>query len=493
LNVNRKRILVNQNSLFIAIRFLAEFVSRASALITFPIMAHYLGPEGYGVNAQINTMISFLVPVASLGLGYGVVRAVAGKMDRAFVSSRIKSTLLVILFVSGICSVIIFLAAPFINSSFIKVEGADQIIRWSASLVVFSSIELSLKDYYRARLRIVAFSVLQILQTIFYVGVVSWVLLSGYGLLEVVQAWLVVKLVFLLISFGYLIFVKEFDITSPLIPNTEMIMLLQYGFPIMIAGLGAWFTQVGDRWIIGYYSDSSQVGIYNAAYTLAGILSAIGSPFWSPLYPLMAAAYNQNDIERLKFICRRYMNAFCLIGIPAFFGLCVLSNDLITRFGTKSFTSNPLIFFFIAAALVMDQIATHGYYLAYVLNKPILVRNLALATAGINLILNLILVPRMGILGAAIATFIAYLFMDLVFIFKIPSYNYRLDEVYDLKSMLKILIASLVMSVVIIFIRPLFPTSLPAIFILIAIGGISYAVMVYFSMKNEILVILGKK
>lgn len=482
----KKSAALSKHSAFIAIRFLSEVISRASALITFPIMAQYLGTEGYGVNAQINTLISFLVPITSLGLGFGIVRTLAGNSDRAFVSSRILSTLAVALVTSGVCAGIVFAAAPQINDAFIKVPGAESIVRWSAPLIILSSIEMLLKDYYRARLRIVAFSVIQIIQTVLYVGAVALILLSGHGLLEVIQAWVAIKLGFDVIYLAYLIHQNELVFSSPLIPRPELMSLIRYGVPIMIAGLGTWFTQVGDRWVIGYYLDAGQVGIYNAAYTFAGILSALGSPFWSPLYPLMAAAYNENNSEKLKHTCRLYMNLFCSIGFPAFFGLTVLSNDLLTRFGTDSFSVNPMIFLLIALAILLDQVATHGYYLAYILNQTIFLRNLTLVTAAINLLLNVLLVPRIGILGSALATFLAYLFLDLIFIFRIRRYDLKLKDVYDFSFLGKTLAASIVMAMVIFILKPYFSATLPGLFALVFIGMIIYAIPVFFGMRGEV-------
>jgi O-antigen/teichoic acid export membrane protein len=200
----------------------------------------------------------------------------------------------------------------------------------------------------------------------------------------------------------------------------------------------------------------------------------------------MAAAYNQNDPEKLKNTCKLYMNLFCSIGVPAFLGLTVLSNELLTRFGTDSFAANPMIFLLIAAAIFLDQIATHGYYLAYILNQTIFLRNLTLVTAVINLLLNLLLVPRIGILGAALATFVAYLFLDLTFIFRIRKYDLKLREVYDFVFLGKSFAAAVVMVCVIMVVKPFFSATLPSLLALVAIGVAAYGIPVFFGMRGEV-------
>jgi O-antigen/teichoic acid export membrane protein len=180
------------------------------------------------------------------------------------------------------------------------------------------------------------------------------------------------------------------------------------------------------------------------------------------------------------------MNLFCSIGIPAFLGLTVLSNELLTRFGTNSFAANPMIFLLIAAAIFLDQVATHGYYLAYILNQTIFLRNLTLVTAGINLLLNLWLVPQIGILGAALATFIAYVFLDLIFIFRIRTYGLKLSEVYDFGFLGKSLAAAIFMACVILVFKPFFSASLPGLLALVAIGMAAYALPVFIGMRTEV-------
>jgi O-antigen/teichoic acid export membrane protein len=450
-------------------------------------MAKYLGTEGYGVNAQINTLVSLVVPIMTMGLGYGVVRLIAGKDDQFYISSRIKSSLLSVLSLSILTSILVILLAPIINQFFIKVNWATVIIQWSTPLIVLSSLEMIIKDYFRARLHIVEYSIIQILQTISYVVAVSWLLLSGFGLLEIVWAWSIIKLVFLLISIFYLIKVGDFLFSSPLLTGQDFNNLLRFGFPIVLAGLGTWFTQLGDRWVIGYYLDIDQVGIYNASYMLASIISAIGSPFWSPLYPLMAAASNKDEYAVLTVICRRYMNAFCLLAFPSFFGLAVLSNDLLSKFGTDSFQTNPMIFIFISSAILLDQITTICYYLSFIEGLTNFLRNISIFTAIVNLLLNILLVPFFGIMGAAIATFIGYFLLDTLLIYKCKICGYSFSELYDFQSIGKLLLFSALMAIFIFIIRPLFSSMLSSIFIIIGTGGLFYCLLCLFWAKDLLL------
>lgn len=389
----------NKNVKYILIRFFAEFVSRASSIILFPVMAKYLGATGYGVNTQINTIVSFLIPILTMGLGYGIVKYLAGQDDKFYVSSRLKTSLLLVFIISCVISIIVYFSSPIITQFIIKEEWANQILQWSIPLIIFSSIELVLKEYFRARLYIIEYSVIQIIQTIIYVSSVTVILTTGFGLLQVIWSMGAIKLVIVIISISFLYKKGDIIVDSSWMALSDLKILLMFGFPVVVANIGTWLTQLGDRWVIGYFLSVDQVGIYNANYTLASIIIAIGSPFWSPLYPLLAAAQNKNDEKLLYSTCRRYLNAFSLLAFPSFLGLSVLSNDLITKFGTTSFQANSLVFFVICTALVFDQLSTPGYYFAYLSNQTIFIRNITITTAFLNLLLNSIFVPSMGIMG----------------------------------------------------------------------------------------------
>jgi O-antigen/teichoic acid export membrane protein len=473
INIYKK---INKNHIFIAIRFFAEFTSRASTLITFPLMARYLGTEGYGVNAQTNTIISFLIPIATLGLGFGIVRLIAGKQSIQSISSRFYSTIVVVSLVSSVLSLIIFFLAPFINQFFIKVEWATDIIRWSSPLIFLSALELAIKDYFRARLRIISYSAFQILQTITYVIGVTLILTKGGGLLQVIILWLCIKIIFNTVTLIYFVLVGEISVNVSFMPKEELLSLIRFGFPIVIAGIGTWVTNVGDRWVIGYFMTIKDVAVYNAAYTLAGIIPALASPFWNPLYPLMSSYYNDKNFQALFQASRKYSNGFCLIGIPAVTGLVLLANPLLVKFGSSDFSIHPLIFGFIILGLFIDQFSASLYYQIYLNNDPHFIQNSVLVTSGVNILLNLVSVPTLGILGAAASTFFSYMLLDFILLKRVMSFGIHINEIYDFQNISKYFFSTVIMSIGVLFIMRFYDSNLMMLVVASVIGAGVYCI-----------------
>jgi O-antigen/teichoic acid export membrane protein len=439
-------------------------------------MARYLGTEGYGVNAQANTIVTFLVPIATLGLGFGVVRLISGSQSVQSVSSRFYSTLVLVSFVSLFLSFLVYISAPILNQFFIKVDWAPTIIRWSSLLIFLTAIEQTIKDYYRARLRIIAYSVFQIFQTVAYVAGVTMVLLNGGGLLQVIWLWLAIKLIFNLVTMTYFHLAGEIELKPSFMSKVELIDLLRFGFPIVIAGLGTWITNVGDRWVIGYFMTINDVAIYNAAYTLAGIIIAIASPFWNPLYPLMSGYFNDGNMPALFQATRKYTNGFSLITIPAVVGLTLFANPLLVFWGTQDFSIQPVTFGLIILGLFIDQFSASMYYQIYLHNDTHFIRNAVLISGGVNIVLNLITVPFLGITGAAAATFLSFLLLDILLFRQAISYGIRIQDVYDFRTISKYFASSLVMSIAVLLIMPWVEPSLLMIVAPAAFGALVYGI-----------------
>ena len=264
-----------------------------------------------------------------------------------------------------------------------------------------------------------------------------------------VLALVVVKAALVLSMTVYFRSAGEIRFRSSLISSLELEKMIRFGAPIIVTGISAWMMGLGDRMVIGYYLTANEVGVYGAAYTLAGILSALASPFWGPLYPLMAVHKNNNSYRELTGVCRKYTSAYCLIGIPALLGLSTLSSELLQRLGSVEFFVHPLMFGAIALGLFSDQFSTNAHYLVYLHNDTKFLRNTTVLCGVLNIGMNIVLVPLLGIFGAALATLASYLTLDALLFRKVISYGYPFKDLYDLDAIFRFTVSAFIMAVVV--------------------------------------------
>lgn len=434
----------DKTTLFILIRFIAEFVNCFGNLIILPFMAIYLGTEGYGVNSQILAITGFLVPIALIGLNFAVVRVIAGKNDKSLISKYFQTTVILVIIASCILTVAVIILAPVLNFFFIKVSWATQVLQWGALLIIVTAVEKILSDFYIARLRIVAHSITQIVQALtILVGTI--IILTHEGtLLDIILFTIVIKILSIIALLTYFVY-NEVNVHERWMSRADIRNMIGFGLPIVIMGVSMWAILLGNRMIIGFFLNIEEVGKYSAAFTIACILVVLAAPFWASLYPMMGAAYSNKNSDQLPQLCRKYMNMYLIIGIPALFGLTIIAPVLLQTMGTREFTVSSLIFGIIAIGLFSDQFTASAHYLVYIHNEPVFLRNITIICGVVNILVSIILVPLIGILGAGLATLSSYLLLDFLLFRRVHQYGYLLNEIYDFPAIGKYIVSSGIM------------------------------------------------
>ena len=444
---------MNRNLFNIAIRFLTEVVTRLGSLVVFPLMAAHVGPEGYGIYTQIGTINGVLTSIATIGLGFSVVRLVTGKQNVPVTSARFWSSLMLVSATSSALALLVIVTAPLLNFLFIKTGGAESIIRWSTPLIWCAAIGVSVGEYFRSLFRGTAYSLFQILSTIATVGGVSIVFTLGGELIDIIKILIAIQIVQIVLMVAYLIAVGEVHVRARLMPLTEVLEMIRFGTPILIMSISTWAFASGDRLIIGAFLSTRDVGVYSAACIVAMIPSALASPFWYVLYPLMATCKKYDDSKSLALTCRTYSRMYFVVAIPALLGLTILSPDIVLILSSGKFVIDPLMFFIIATALFTDQFVATSHYLIYLYGDPRFLRNVSIVAGLISIAMNFLLVPLLGLMGAALSMFVSYCVLEAAILQKAMSYGFDFNKLYDLGSIGRIAISAIFMVVVVYELR----------------------------------------
>lgn len=450
LKITRRKIRFTNLShkSIIASRFVAEITTRICSLITFPTIARHLSTEGYGINTQLSTLVNFIAPLMTLGLGYSAIKYLSHETYSAKISSNFLKITAIVAAVSGVSSLIFYFFSSTLDHFFFKNVNASNLIKMSSILVLFGSLELIILDFYRSRMMIVQASILQILQAVGTAAGTVIILKSGFDLEQLIVFFVLAKFVFLVTSFIFFIkkySFKDLDFKNTL-PYREAIL---FGLPLLVAGLANWILHLSDRLVLGWYLDIDSVGQYGLSYTLATMIAGLGSPFWNPLYPQIAKLKSEGNIEAIKSLCKQYNTLFFLIAFPAATGLIAVSQSLVEVLGTRDFVISPLVFAFIVGGVLSDQVASCAHYIVNLFRSSSIILWAAIVGGALNIVLNIALVPALGIMGAAIATLVSFMVYDTILYFSCFSLGFKVSEMYSVPESFKIFTASLIMAVVV--------------------------------------------
>ena len=181
----------------------------------------------------------------------------------------------------------------------------------------------------------------------------------------------------------------------------------RYGLPIA-AGLALTTVLAStDRFVLAAFIDEAAVGAYHASYSIANrTLDVLFLWLGTAGQPALVMALERGGRERLSDAAREQASTFLLVGLPACVGLALVSTPLAqVLIGEELRVAAAGVTPWIAVSALLYGLTAYYFGQAFTLGKrtALLLPCMALPALA-NIVLNLVLVPRFGLMGAAWAT-----------------------------------------------------------------------------------------
>ena len=443
---------------------IANILISLSGLIFIPIITKSFSTADYGVWAQVNTFVSLVPNFVNLGLPYTMVRFLAAEKDKTVIKQSFYSMMLLVLASTLIMSVVFLVFSSQIASALF--DGSMQIMYIVIIMSFFACLDLMLLSYFRTFQQIVYYSTFLVLQT--YIGVVFSIVLTWmHQPIDIVVLGRFFGFLFVFIAMAILI-VRELGFTTKLKSLKEE---LKFALPTVPNNISSWVVDSSDKFVIGIFLGTAAVGCYSPGYALGNIILMFLTPFAVLLPAVLPEYYEKGDMGTVNTFLTYSMKYYLLITIPACVGLSLLSKPLLYMLTTTIIADNGFMITPVVALGAMFM----GIY--GILNNIIILEkrttilaHIWIAVAVLNIVLNILAVPYIGIYGAGLATLVCYFFAFAVTLI----YSKRYASLpFDYKSIAKIIISSIVMGIFVVIANP---TGIVNISIVIAV-----AVVIYFA------------
>ncbi len=438
-----------------------------SSLILVPVLSKNLSIQDYGVWSLFIATVAFIPLLVNLGLPYSMLRFLAVEHDKKIIREEFYSITFVLL-IMGLITLFIMLL--FSKQLALVLFNGNTGITIILAVTVFVSIMISsFFTYFRTYQQMKIFSVLSLIQTYFMVFLVVIFIQLDYKITGIVFGYLLAQILVAISALIFIIHQIGFNI-----PKFKKIRdYLSFGIPTVPSNLSTYTVDLSDRYVIGIILGTTYVGYYSPGYTLGNIIAMFMAPFAFLLPSLLSSYYDQNKLEEVNLHLQYSLKYFLLVAIPATFGLSLLSEPLLTLLSTAEIAKNGyLITPFVALSACLVGIYGIISQILALKKKTKIIGTMWIIAAVLNIILNIIFVPLYGIIAAAITTLIAYAFTCAAAIFYSNKY---IKVHFDLKFILKSIFASIIMSSVILYIKPV---SVVWILITIFISSLVYMVVI---------------
>ncbi len=389
-----KRLLSNT-----AILGAGTFLSKVLVLLLMPFYTRILSTAEFGTADLISQTANLLIPLAAVGICDGIFRfTLDGAGDSDLHRKKVLSTGLVILLAGSavICGLIQVLRI------FDDTRGYVWLI---AMYVIASNLHSAFANYIRALGKTTMFALQGILNTALTIGLNVLFLVTfdmgstGYVLSVVMADFTLAVLLF----FGARLYR---DLSPRYLCKQTAKDMLKFSVPYIPTTMLWLITSVSDRYVVALYRGQAENGLYAAAYKLPTLLSLVSGVFVEAWH--FSTVKDATDEEKSGFFGTVYVNFMSVM----FMGASVLIA------GAKLFTMILLdgsyysSWKFVPILVVATTFSTLVAFLGsvYFLQKKSTLSMLtALSGAVINVILNFVMIPDHGAMGAAVATLISYI------------------------------------------------------------------------------------
>jgi O-antigen/teichoic acid export membrane protein len=184
--------------------------------------------------------------------------------------------------------------------------------------------------------------------------------------------------------------------------------ILEYSVPLTATRGANVLDKKVDTLLLGVIVDMTSVGYYTVAKQISDFVSAPASSFGYTISPALAEQSSKNRAERAAELYQQSLQYVLLGYVPAVVGLILVAEPTVRYvFGTGYLGAVPVLQIFSGFMLVnaINKVTSDGLdYLGRARSRAIVKSGTAIG----NFCLNLVLIPRMGAVGAAVATVITY-------------------------------------------------------------------------------------
>lgn len=371
------------------------------------VVTRLLGPGALGSFTLSYTVLQLLAIFGLLGLDNLLTRkvATAKAMDRP---TDIKSAHLTSLKISTISSVILsvllYLSADFIaNSVFNKPQMVMHLRVMSFALAPFVFINIHAAAF-RGMKNMIGFTFHRAIIPLLNAAIIFGGYYSAINIIPTLGYAISCGIVMILYSIAWKKYSNSYEVG--IVETTSKKDMVMESLPMMITGSIFFILNWIDNLTIGIYRTEVEVGLYDIAFKIAAASAMILMAVNAIHGPTFAEYHSKNDISKLRESIYSSSKMLFYVTLPFTIIICFFPEWILSFFGDEfKQASNALVilsignFFSLITGSVGILLQMTGHQKPY--------NNIILCAAITSIILNIILVPRIGITGAAIASAVA--------------------------------------------------------------------------------------
>lgn len=391
----------------IAVTGISNVFTSVFGFILIIYIARSLGENDFGIYNFALSFTALFAILADPGISSFMVREIA--RNKNLTDEYITNASLIKL----LLSVITFLLIILVINALDYPQDTKKIVYIFGLYRIFTTFSLTYKSIFQAFEKMELDAMVEISKQIILVLLALFVIYFGYGLIELAYVYAFLGIID--IAFSHCTLLLKIKSINYKVKISLWKTIIVKSLPFGLNGLFAVIFFKIDVVMLSYFQNDFAVGIYSAAYVpLLALATMLSYMVTSAIYPLMSRYYadSSNSLDGVISLSLKYA---LIVGIPIFVGCVFLSKQITYLFYNNQYSESMVVFALLALFIPFRLVNGITGTLLTSINQQYSRTSAVAFSATVNILLNVILIPYISYMGAAIATVLSEISLFLIF------------------------------------------------------------------------------
>jgi O-antigen/teichoic acid export membrane protein len=393
----------------------AKILSLCFGVVSSIIIARYYGADIVGIVAILTSVLTVFTVLGSMGTNTSILRLIPQFKETSSAEGTYAiylKILKLIILLSISSGLLLFILSPVLANIIFHNEYLIIFFYLSAFFVLVQTIIGVNTNTLRAVQNVKLYSILQFIPsfiTLFLLLIVTFLIYNKNNPIYIIFISNFIVVTISIIFIHYIFKSKNRNAKSPISSS----QILSLSLPMFLTGSMHLVISQTDTIMLGMMRTESEVGIFTIAMKLALLASFILTAVNSLAAPKFSQLFHANKIDDLKEVAQKSSKLIFWTTLPLIL-LYILGGYYILGFFGKVFTTGYYVLIILSIGQFVNASAGSVGYFLDMTGYQKEFRNIVFLGGAINISLNIILIPKFGIEGAAFASMVSIVFWNIV-------------------------------------------------------------------------------
>jgi O-antigen/teichoic acid export membrane protein len=407
---------------------IGTFSSRLAGFILIPLYTSHFSLDEYGRMSMMEISAQVLLAVLGLSLYNAFFRWFWDKNYMAKQKSILFSVLVFLLFQTGL---FLILAITFQHELSFLLFDSDQysyLIQLLLLVSGFEAIGVLVSTLLRLKERAVLYTVLQVVKlALSLLTTVYLIVVQDRNIEAVYEAQLIANILYIILIFNLLRKNIEIKMEWKILRD-----MLSFSFPLVLTSISGIILNITDRYSLRFLANIEYVGVYSLGFKVANTIRVF--LITSVNLALQPIIYKMMDDPGHKRFYSKVMTYFTfgLMFFVLFFSLYAPEIIKVISKHNMDYWDAYKIVPVLSLSMLFSMLRDVSYTGLNIVKKTKIIAFLIIAAALLNVLMNMLFIPKWGFYGAAAATTLSQ-FIFFVFVYYFAQRHYAIP--YEIKKL----------------------------------------------------------